>query len=99
MVGGPFELVQSVKLDPEVGAVVVAFDCHISLPKILKASSYVNAVPDCLFLASNTDECFPVQGTDLTYPGELSARSTDSCLCISTFPCHNNGMFVDLVLG
>lgn len=69
MVGSPMDLVQSVQLDPEVGAVVVGFDGHISLPKILKAASYINSVPDCLFLATNTDECLPVIGTSLTYPG------------------------------
>ncbi|KAF2354629.1 HAD-superfamily hydrolase subfamily IIA, partial [Trinorchestia longiramus] len=69
LLGKSFDLIDLVELDPEVGAVVVAFDPYFCLPKLLKAASYVNAVPGCLFLASNTDECFPFKGCALTYPG------------------------------
>ncbi|KAA0183549.1 hypothetical protein HAZT_HAZT005053 [Hyalella azteca] len=67
--GKTFEMIDLVVLDPEVAAVVVAFDPYFCLPKILRAASYVKSVPGCLFLASNTDESFPFKGSNLTYPG------------------------------
>jgi len=59
---------EGVNLDPEIGAVLVGFDDYFSYNKIMKASSYLKK-PDCLFLATNTDETFPVGLDHLTMPG------------------------------
>ncbi|XP_055918218.1 glycerol-3-phosphate phosphatase-like [Eupeodes corollae] len=46
---------EDLKLETGIGAVIVGFDEHISFPKLTKAVSYLND-PECIFLATNTDE-------------------------------------------
>ena len=59
---------QHVALDTSVGGVVVGFDVNISFSKILKGASYAN-MPGAVFVATNTDEQFPVKGTNMVVPG------------------------------
>lgn len=63
-----FSLQHTMELDPEVGCVAVGFDGDISFAKIMKASSYLNN-PECMFLATNTDERFPLRNSNLVFPG------------------------------
>jgi len=59
---------QPIPLNPDVGAVIAGFDINISFKKILKGASYANT-PGAHFIATNTDEQFPMKGTDLIIPG------------------------------
>lgn len=57
-----------IPLNPDVAAVIAGFDIHISFNKILKAASYAGR-EGTIFIATNTDEQFPMSGTELIIPG------------------------------
>uniref|UniRef100_A0A1B6IA33 4-nitrophenylphosphatase n=2 Tax=Homalodisca liturata TaxID=320908 RepID=A0A1B6IA33_9HEMI len=62
------ELVDNLNLDPEVGAVVVGFDIHFSVPKVVKATSYLER-KGSIFIATNTDERYPLDVEGIIMPG------------------------------
>jgi phosphoglycolate phosphatase len=57
-----------VRLDPDVGAVIVGFDNQISFPKLVKVCSYVSQ-KDCIFIAANEDESYPTVDPSIKVPG------------------------------
>ncbi|RWS17355.1 phosphoglycolate phosphatase-like protein, partial [Dinothrombium tinctorium] len=61
--------VPNVILDNDVKAIVVAYDIHISLPKLIKACTYAKNVDENFFIATNTDETFPTPMKHLVVPG------------------------------
>merc|ERR1711872_796647 len=54
--------------DADVGAVAIGLDGQISIPKLIKASSYL-LKPECLFLATNPDQAIPINRKDIVCPG------------------------------
>jgi len=58
----------AVGLEEEVGAVIVGLDRHFNYVKLLKAASYLGD-PECLFIASNMDDRFPVENSKFVVPG------------------------------
>lgn len=81
------ELVGKVRLNPDVKAVIVGFDEHFSYPKMLRAASYLGQ-EDCIFLATNTDERFPMPQRGLVVPGTgsivraIETAAGRSALCV-----------------
>lgn len=64
-----------------VGAVIVGHDIHFSFIKMTKAASQL-ARQEVIFLATNTDEQFPVKGTGIIVPGTgafVAAVETAAC--------------------
>lgn len=53
-------VLNGVKLNDEIGAVVISFDANFTYNKLFEASNYVRK-SDCLFLATSYDEAFPTK--------------------------------------
>ena len=55
-------------LERNVGAVLVGFDGHFSITKLVKAASYLNN-PHCVYIATNKDSRLPLKEAQHVVPG------------------------------
>ena len=75
--------IDSIKPDPEIGAVLCGLDLNISYAKYAKAFTYLHTNPDCHFIATNDDATFPAG--NLLYPG-AGSLSAVLCKALDRFP-------------
>jgi len=68
----PFSL-SDFRNDPDIGAVLCGMDLHVNYTKLAKAFQYLRLNDGCLFLATNTDPTYPVNGGWLPGAGTVSA--------------------------
>ncbi|KAL0945922.1 hypothetical protein HGRIS_012203 [Hohenbuehelia grisea] len=61
------------ELDTSVGAVLCGLDTDVTYKKLSKAFQYLTRNPGCLFLASNEDSTYPINGGLLPGAGAISA--------------------------
>eukprot|EP00824_Muranothrix_gubernata_P010825 TRINITY_DN23928_c0_g1_i1.p1 TRINITY_DN23928_c0_g1~~TRINITY_DN23928_c0_g1_i1.p1 ORF type:complete len:330 (-),score=62.93 TRINITY_DN23928_c0_g1_i1:79-972(-) len=59
--------VAKLKIDPEIGAVVIGFDTYLNYYKVGYAKRCLDTIPGCLFIATNRDFTFPMD--DQILPG------------------------------
>lgn len=70
--------IDTLNLDPDVGAVLVNYEHSFHYSHILRAANYLRD-PDCLFLATCMDDRIP-SGSDLVIPGiSPVARAIEAC--------------------
>lgn len=60
---------KTVKLEDDIGAVIVGYDEHISYPKMCKALNYLQN-EKCLFVATNNDPTKKSTNPTLKLPGK-----------------------------
>ncbi|ORY05236.1 2-phosphoglycolate phosphatase [Basidiobolus meristosporus CBS 931.73] len=62
-----FDILHTIKPNPEIGAVVMGFDVELTYRKYARAFTYLYHNPECVFIATNEDATYPIGGT--VYPG------------------------------
>lgn len=68
---------KDLQLDPEVEAVVVGFDPHLNLAKLIKTTSYVMG-KNLPFIATNEDQQLPL-GNGVVFPGTGALVAAVAC--------------------